>query len=1207
MNDQKSTSLRLWVIHMFGVAIVYGVLGNLSLLLAIPPGYATAIWPPSGVALAAVLVYGYRVWPGVLVGSFLVNFPTGLDTSSALTILGHLPVPIGIAIGAALQSVTGAYCLRRFAGFPNQLATARETFLFLFWGGAVGSIVNAAVGASVLWGAGIITAPNLFINFGTWWFGDAIGVFVFAPLILVWASSPKEAWAPRRLTVTVFILIALALTVTAVSDGSRWERHRIKQEFDRQISPLAPALAKALNSYIEVLYSLEGFYAASSTISRDEFKTFIKRPLTSFTGIQALSWNPRIGKGERRTFERRTQQEGFAHFHITERNAEGQIVAANERPEYISVHFIEPLSENLKAFGFDVASNPARLKAMEQARDLAQPIATGRITLVQETGNQFGVLVFMPVYRNKLPHDTVADRRLNLAGYMVGVFRGGDIVKAALQGIDLEGINYRIIDESAPAQEKLLMENHPPESAVKTLVEKGLFGGSILIGRTFPIEFGGRQWILEASPSQEYITHRRQENAWLIMVGGMLLTGLIGSFVLVVSGRSVLLRKLVDERTSKLEQSEKHIRAIVDNALDGIITINDLGIMQSANPAAQTIFGYSHEDLIGQNISMLTPEPHRSAHDGYISSYLKSGEAKLIGMIREVEGERKDGARVTLELQVSQFTVGSNHLFLGIVRDISERKQAEKTLANVNLDLQRANDLAQQYLDVSPALYVSLDDKGTITTINQKGCELLGYEEHELLNKNWFEMMVPQNNQRRVLSAFKKIMSGDIKPVKYLENKLVVKSGEERLFSFNNVPIYKTSSNEDDLSITGVLFVAEDITDRRISEAALRQSQKMEAVGQLTGGIAHDFNNMLAIIMGNLELLRRKVKDDPNVIKHVDAAYAGGERGAKITKKLLSFSRHPSEDQTLVNVNELIGGMTDLIGKSLTPKIILETHLADDVRAVNINPDDFDDTLLNLAINAGDAMPGGGTLLIEAMNKTLDEQYVQLNPGCAVGDYVLISISDTGVGMAPDVVEQAFQPFFTTKEIGKGTGLGLSMVYGFVHRSKGNVKIYSEPGRGTTVRLYLPCADQNSVDAEQITSNGVTDLVGGKETILVVDDEQGLADVAVAYLEDLGYTTLVANSGQQALEVLQEHPEINLMFSDVVMPGEVDGYDLAKETMHLYPTVKVLLTSGFTAKREGAISGDIPLFKKLTNDLLNKPYNQTELAQAVRNILDKED
>ena len=207
--------------------------------------------------------------------------------------------------------------------------------------------------------------------------------------------------------------------------------------------------------------------------------------------------------------------------------------------------------------------------------------------------------------------------------------------------------------------------------------------------------------------------------------------------------------------------------------------------------------------------------------------------------------------------------------------------------------------------------------------------------------------------------------------------------------------------------------------------------------------------------------------------------------------------------------------------------------------------------------------------------------------------------------MTPEVVEQVFQPFFTTKETGQGTGLGLSMVYGFIQRSKGHVRIYSEPGKGTTINLYLPQAKPVRDEVQKI-SNVVTDLPGGDETILVVDDEQGLADVASAYLEDLGYTTLTANSAKQALEVLQEHPQIDLLFSDVVMPGEMDGYGLAKEAMHLYPTIKALLASGFTSKREGVVNGDISLFKKLSDELLNKPYNQSEVARAVRNILDKE-
>ena len=678
MNDQEPRSLGRSTLLSLGVAVAYAVTGKLSLLFAIPPGYATAIWPPSGIALAAVLLIGYRVWPGVLFGSILINVSTGFDASTVSTILWSITVPIGIGSGAALQAVVGAFCVRRYAGFPNPLANEREVFLFLFWGGPASCLVNSIIGSTVLLVAGVIPASNFLINSGTWWIGDTIGVVIFAPLVLIWTLRPRELWKSRRLIVSVPIAIVFALVVAAVGFGANWERGQLTLQFERQATALAGALEKSLISYVAVLHSLESFYAASANIDRSEFRTFVARPFTELTGLQALSWNPRVLGSERDEFENGTRQEGFPNFQITERNAEGQLVRATRRPEHISVHFIEPFEGNEKAFGYDVASNPTRREAMALARDTGKPIATARITLVQETGRQFGVLVFMPVYGKGLPHDTLERRRRNLAGFMVGVFRGGNIVKSALQDWDQEGLIYRLLDETAPAGEQFLFENQPQGHGIVTLEEKGIFGGSMPIGRNFPIVVGGRQWRFEVTPSQEYLARHRQEYAWLILIAGMLLTSLVGSFVLVVSGRSELLRSLVAERTHYLTQSEKQVRAIVDNANDGIITTNDQGIIQSANPATEIIFGYSCEDLIGQNVSILTPEPHRSSHDTYIANYLDTGGANIIGIGREVEGQRKDGASVVLDLSISEFFVGENHLFLGMVRDISERKEMDR-------------------------------------------------------------------------------------------------------------------------------------------------------------------------------------------------------------------------------------------------------------------------------------------------------------------------------------------------------------------------------------------------------------------------------------------------------------------------------------------------------------------------------------------------
>lgn len=389
------------------------------------------------------------------------------------------------------------------------------------------------------------------------------------------------------------------------------------------------------------------------------------------------------------------------------------------------------------------------------------------------------------------------------------------------------------------------------------------------------------------------------------------------------------------------------------------------------------------------------------------------------------------------------------------------------------------------------------------------------------------------------------------------------------------------------------------------AEAQLRQAQKLEAVGQLTGGLAHDLNNVLAVISMNTELLNRKVTDIPRVSKHVDAILKGVNRAASLTRRMLDFSRTEPGRTERVSANAFVQGMESLIAKSLTPAITLKSELAKDAWLVDIDPGDLEDALLNLALNARDAMPNGGALVIETANKVIDRNYVNLNPGSTAGEFVMISVSDTGTGMTPDVSEKAFEPFFTTKEVGKGTGLGLSMVYGFVRRSGGHVKIYSEVGEGTSIHLYLPRAYEGT-EGKASQSLEQTNLIGGDETVLVVDDEEDLVDAAVSILESLGYRTITASSGKEAIEILRQDPSIDLLFTDVIMPGNMDGYRLAFAAIKDRPDLKVLLTSGFTRKREEFVNGERQIAADLTSSLLHKPYNVGELAMAVRGALDRQ-
>jgi len=530
---------------------------------------------------------------------------------------------------------------------------------------------------------------------------------------------------------------------------------------------------------------------------------------------------------------------------------------------------------------------------------------------------------------------------------------------------------------------------------------------------------------------------------------------------------------------------------------------------------------------------------------------------------------------------------------------------ASETLSAINTELKRANASLSMSEDRFSRAVAGADEgiwdwniKTGENYFSPRFEQILGYDEGELnpVVETLQNHLHPED-QKRTSEAIQSHL--DDRVPYDIEFRLRCKDGEYKWVYVKGQAVWDEQG--DATMFAGAIT---DISRRMLIEEQLRQAQKMEAVGQLTGGIAHDFNNMLGIIMGNLDLLRRKVVGDVKAIEFVEAAYRGSQRGADITKKLLSFARGGAGTPQITNVNDFITDMKNLIAKSLTPKVDIETHLADDIWVVNIDVGELENTLLNLSLNASDAMPEGGILVIETSNKVLDEHYVQMNPGSMAGEYVLVSISDTGIGMAPEVTHQIFQPFFTTKESGRGTGLGLSMVYGFVQRSGGHIKVYSEPDKGSTFRMYFPRAVEGSHDVKDTKSAIDDSLPRGEETVLIVDDEEGLLKVAALYLGDLGYKTRTASSSKLALRQLQQVNQIDLLFSDVVMPGGMDGYDLAKAALKSCPDLKVLLTSGFTSKRENAINGDVAMFARLSENLLNKPYNQSELAVAVRSALD---
>lgn len=396
---------------------------------------------------------------------------------------------------------------------------------------------------------------------------------------------------------------------------------------------------------------------------------------------------------------------------------------------------------------------------------------------------------------------------------------------------------------------------------------------------------------------------------------------------------------------------------------------------------------------------------------------------------------------------------------------------------------------------------------------------------------------------------------------------------------------------------TPLLFMAviKDVTDARIMEQQLVQAQKMDAIGNLTGGMAHDFNNLLGVIIGNLDLLRMEVAKKPETAELVDDALDAASRGADLTKRLLAFARRQPLQPVVTEPNALVSNIVKLLRRTLGEAVEVKLDLSADIENIIVDPIQLEASIANLATNARDAMPRGGDLIIATANKHLDEDYAAAHPEVVPGPYVMIEVSDNGTGMPPDIMSRVFEPFFTTKEQGKGTGLGLSMVFGFIKQSGGHINVYSEPDVGTTFRLYLPRA--KSGDAVNMAPAAPASSSGGHEIILVVEDNEAMRRVVVRQLTEMGYRVIEASSGAEGRDILKSR-KVDLLFTDVVMPGELDGLDLARIAQDEYPETKVLLTSGFP---EAKLNGRGAAITGLR--LLSKPYRREDLAQILREVL----
>jgi PAS domain S-box-containing protein len=635
-----------------------------------------------------------------------------------------------------------------------------------------------------------------------------------------------------------------------------------------------------------------------------------------------------------------------------------------------------------------------------------------------------------------------------------------------------------------------------------------------------------------------------------------------------------------------LSESEERFRILVQGVTDyAIYMLDPEGNVTSWNAGAQRFKGYTADEIIGKHFSTFYTDEDRTA--GIPETALATAERT--GRF-ETDGwrVRKDGTRFWANVVIDAIRNPSGTLigFAKITRDLTERKLAEETLRRGE---EQFRLLVQGVTDY--AIYM-LDPEGRVANWNMGAERIKGYKADEIVGQHFSSFYTPEEQAAGIPAQ---ALETALREGKFERESQRVRKDGTRFWAHVVIdPIYDSRGKH-----IGFAKITRDVTARRQAEEALTetrakllQSQKLEAVGQLTGGIAHDFNNLLTAVLGSLELVRKRVPDDPRITKLIDNAVAGAQRGASLTQRLLAFARRQELHSETLDLLELIRGLTELIESSTGSAIEIQTHFPLRLSPAIADPNQLELAILNLVLNARDAMPNGGTITLSAKGATLAASN-QL--GLSAGDYVCLAVTDTGEGMDAETLARATEPFFTTKGVGRGSGLGLSMVHGVAEQSGGRLLLKSEKGRGTTAELWLRASAEMPQPAEPKQSHERLVAQTSSLTILVVDDDQLVLRNTSAMLEDLGHKPIEAITGAQALRILRKPTSVDLVLTDQIMPG-ITGLHLIAQIRSEWPEVGVMLASGYAEFPEG-VKVDVPR--------LAKPFDQATLAKAIAQYLAK--
>jgi PAS domain S-box-containing protein len=1002
-------------------------------------------------------------------------------------------------------------------------------------------------------------------------------------------KSLRQLWGAWSLLAAGLMVSALA----ALYIKTGVER-AAQREFEYVCNQVGRSIGHRLDAASLLLRSGAAFLAASESVTRDEWRAFSRRLQMEqyMPGIQGIGFALLIPREQLDRHIQTVREEGCPDY---------QVSPAGEREVYSSIIYLEPFSDrNRRAFGYDMLSEPVRRAAMEQARDQNTAALSGKVVLVQETGQdvQPGSLLYFPVYRQGAPTETIEQRRAAIGGWVYSPYRMTDLIRGTLgdwqEHPKSKGISLQIYDGDDLSAGRLLY-SHPgggdrsPDSAAR-------------VARVIPIDFAGHRWTLRFAQTGRLTSPTDYGMAWLVLLSGMLIDLMLFGLIL-WRQQSVRFYHEQTQSAVRLRASETRYRRLFESAKDGILILDaESGSIEDVNPFLIELLGHPRESFLGKKIWDLGFFRDIVANQSNFTElqrqeYIRYDDKPL---------ETADGRKIEVEFFSNVYLVDRHKVIQCNIRDITERKcveaerekmltsarQSRRALLSVLADEKKMaaerTRLAAAIEQAAETIMIT-DAQGSIVYVNPAFEITTGYSREEILGQNPRILQSGKHDAEFYRGMWATLTAGRVWRG-HLSNKR--KDGTHYEEDATLSPIRDPAGQT-----VNYVAVKRDVTREAELEAQLRQAQKMESIGRLAGGVAHDFNNLIMGVMGYTELVRNQLPPDHPACADLNEIMSGARRTAALTKQLLAFARKQAVEPREMDLNDAIANMLNMLRQLIGEDINLIWSPGAALWSVKMDPGQIDQIMANLCVNGRDAISGVGKITIETANSTMDESFCVGQPEAVPGDYVLCMVSDDGCGMTKDVLERIFEPFYTTKGVGEGTGLGLATVYGIVRQNNGFINVYSEPGKGTTFRIYLPRLESATAKETELAETRERRI--GTETVLLVEDEKGVRAITARFLEQLGYSVLTAEAPDEAIRMVERYAgTIHMLITDVIMPG-MSGRDLAIKLAETRPGMKTLYISGYTASvisQRGILEENV--------HFLPKPFTREALARKMRDVLD---